>query len=143
MSEFVGSHSLDDLAETTRDKLGCAAVLLAVFRGKRHFVLATSGNIVPVDGVQELPAELSIFWHPVAMGVPLVVSDAHSHPLLRHHEAVKRFGIASYLGIPISVESVPSMVLCAIERRQRNWDDRDADVLRRAAKDACSVVVKV
>ena len=91
------------------------------------------------DPISALPGtgidlDHSICWQVAQMGVPLIVEDAYSHPLLMNHPAVTELGIAAYLGLPVPQGTDGALlVLCAAEKHRRYWSRTDIATLRDAA----------
>ena len=85
-----------------------------------------------------MPIDYSICLHATEMDFPLVVDDAHSHPLLRNNRMVAEYSVAAYLGAPIHLpgSGKAAGTICAMHRKPRRWS---AEETRRVI-DAAQVI---
>jgi PAS domain S-box-containing protein len=81
-----------------------------------------------------LPLTHSFCQHIVASGEPLIVDDAHTHPLVRENPAVAEYSVVAYLGAPlITADGQRLGTVCAIDSRPRAWTEDNLRVLQTVA----------
>lgn len=89
----------------------------------------------------ETPLSHSFCQHAVANRVPLVVSDAREHPVLKDNRAVEDFGVIAYLGVPlITAEGHALGTLCVIDHEPRHWTAEQVEVLEDLAAAVLNVI---
>lgn len=97
---------------------------------KSHFGLAE-----PWSKMAETPLSHSFCKHVVAFDEPLIVRNAHNHPLVKDNPAIHELGIVAYLGIPIvDPDGDPIGALCAVDDHIRIWDDQTVRRMKLLAK---------
>lgn len=91
----------DAMLEMTCRALEVPAAMISTVNETRHQLNASYGLSCSITSMGEIPISHSICRHVVAMGRPLVVQDALSHPLVSTSPTVREFGLAAYLGEPL------------------------------------------
>jgi PAS domain S-box-containing protein len=68
--------------------------------------------------------------HVVAKNEPLVIRDAHKHPLMRDKLPATELGATAYLGIPlVTPDGYVAGSFCVIDSKPRNWSKRDIGIM--------------
>ena len=89
----------------------------------------------------ETPLSHSFCQHVVANRVPLVVSDAREHPLLRESLAVEDLGVIAYLGAPLITKEGHALgTLCVIDHSPRHWTSDQVEVIEDLAGAVLTVI---
>jgi GAF domain-containing protein len=110
--------------------LGTPVSFVTLVDEGRQFFKSSVGLTEPLASRRQTPLSHSFCQYVVASRRPLVVSDARKHPLVRDNPAISEFGVASYLGIPLT--SPDGHVLgsfCAIDHTARAWTPDDEAVM--------------
>lgn len=114
----------DTIVEMTCKALRVPASMISAFDQNRHRILASHGVPTETTAVGEVPLSHSLCKHVIAMGRPLVVLDALSHPLVADSPTVREFGLVAYMGEPLH-GPCGDVVGCfsAFDYRARDWTD--------------------
>lgn len=122
----------DHLTRLAAALLPAPVSLVSLVDQDRQFFKSTrtSGGWDPGRGERETDLSYSFCQWAVTSEEPLVVSDARSHPLLRHNRAVDERGVVAYAGVPLVVAGQALGTVCAVDDRPRDWDDDDLVLLR-------------
>ncbi|NQX02747.1 response regulator [bacterium] len=131
-------HLLDSAAEENFDRVSRLAArlldapisLLSLVDDRRQFFKSAIGLGGPVGDARETPLNSSLCQHVVTSGAPLVIEDMNSHPLICDHPALKKMGVAAYLGVPI--RDTDGFILgsfCTIDGKSRVWNPGDLALL--------------
>lgn len=127
--------SLLEIAVPLRRDLAADYVMISYVSRRHHHVAAAEGFKVPQETGGRLPLDYSICLHAVAMDFPLIVEDAHRHPLVRGNRTVDEMGVAAYLGAPIRMPDVGAVgTTCVMHLRPRRWSEADLARVKRAAQ---------
>lgn len=98
--------------------------LLTLVEAHRQVFVAQTGLPEDLAAAGSTPIEYSICQHAVTRRRPLIVGDARTDPLLRHHPAVLTLGVVAYAGIPLITSDGETVgTLCAIDMGPRDWTD--------------------
>lgn len=80
---------------------------------------------------REVPIAESVCQYAVATGDLLVIPDARQDPLVRKYPSVIRSEMLAYAGIPLSTAQGHVLgTLCVLDRRPREWDEGQLELLR-------------
>ncbi|MDF1501355.1 GAF domain-containing sensor histidine kinase [Roseisolibacter sp. H3M3-2] len=129
---------LDSPAEEAFDRftrlaarlLRAPVALVSLVDADRQFFKSQVGLPDPVAESRETPLSHSFCRHAVERGAPLVVADAHAHPLVRDNGAVTDLGIVSYLGIPLATsDGVVLGTICVLDHTPRSWAPEELQTL--------------
>ncbi|HWQ14265.1 MAG TPA: ATP-binding protein [Roseiflexaceae bacterium] len=121
----------DRYTRLTAKLLRAPSALIALVDSERQ--LFTSGVGVPEPWAtrRETPLLHSFCQHIIAGRAPLVVPDAHTHPLLQGNLGGAELGIGAYLGVPLCAPDGHVIgALCAIDRTPRAWTGDELEALR-------------
>ncbi|MEL7154715.1 MAG: GAF domain-containing protein, partial [Pseudomonadota bacterium] len=122
------------IVEMMSSALRVPVSMISIVQEKRHLVHAAHGLEHLQSDRIEVPIRYSICQHVVAMGRPLVVSDAFAHPLVRDNPMVRERNITSYMGEPLHGANGRAIgTLCAMDLRARDWTDTQRSMLSIAA----------
>ena len=138
---LAGSALLDSPAEERFDRytqlaariLGVPIAFLSLVDDKRQFFKSAVGLEGALASSRETPLSHSFCKYAVCSGQPLIVQDAHTHPLVHDNPAVEEFGVVAYAGVPIELSGEHVGVLCAVDRKPRMWTEQDLHTLRTLA----------
>lgn len=134
-----GAHDgLDRLTALAASLLGAPIGFVATVDAEREVI--TNGVGVPEQLMRrDLPLEHSLCRHVVAAGAPLVIADAHEHPLTRANPVVTEHGVRAYIGLPLPARHGPPVgSLCVADVRPRRWTRSDVQMLTSLAAAAAS-----
>lgn len=140
---------LDSPSEEAFDRLSQLAVkitnspvaLVSLVDVDRQFFKSSIGLPEPWKSKRETPLSHSFCQHNRRKGVPLVVSDARIHPLLKHNKAIDELSVIAYLGIPLITPDDHILgSFCVIDSEPRNWTDNEISVLETLALSVMSEI---
>lgn len=139
---LAAAQSLEQLTAIVRDGLNCNGVLATQITHDQQIVLANTGINLPVQFQISMPLTHSICQHSVAMDFPLVIDNTIVHPLLKGNLAFAELGVVAYLGAPVRQRDGKAVgAICALERCQRRWSDKDVELIMLAAHAADRLIV--
>src|SRR3954452_6921201 len=85
----------------------------------------------PLATERRTPLSHSFCQYVVLSSAPLEVTDAREHPTVKGNPAIEEMQVIAYLGVPLITRKGETLgSLCAIDRRPREWTERDRMVLR-------------
>jgi diguanylate cyclase (GGDEF)-like protein/PAS domain S-box-containing protein len=114
--------TLDRLTRLAARLLGAPVVLVTLLDAERQVFASQHGLGEPLATVRETPLSHSFCQHVVALGVPLSIGAAASHPLVHDNPAIAELGVAAYLGTPlVDARGQRLGSLCAIDHVPREW----------------------
>jgi hypothetical protein len=129
---------LDSPAERAYDRitrlaarvLNAPVALVSLVDSNRQFFKSDAGLKEPWKSARETPLSHSFCQHTLQTREPLIVEDAHSHPLVRDNLAIRDLGVAAYAGVPlITGEGHVLGTLCVIDHHPRLWTSDQIDTL--------------
>ncbi len=119
--------------------LNAPVSLVSLVDRDRQFFQSAVGLDEPWASRRESPLSHSVCRRVVAQGRPVMVADACLDPALRGGPAVTEFGVAAYLGVPLTMADGNILgALCVIDHVPRNWTDDDVAILDDLARGAMS-----
>ena len=127
----------DRVVEQARRIFSCTTSLLTIIDedNDRQFFKAEAGLMLAADEARETSLAYSFCRIVVANSAPLVIADARSDPRVRGHEAIGKFGVIAYLGVPVKDETGKAIAaLCVAETRPRAWTSANVEVLQSFAE---------
>jgi GAF domain-containing protein len=114
------SGMLDNVALLTAEALAAPFAAVSLLDDSRE--LLAGCNVANGDFERFRPANLSIGKFTVVSGIPFIVDDATTHPLLANLPVVLSGEVGAYAGIPIfSDQDDPVGSLCAWATHPLNW----------------------
>ena len=103
-----------------------ALMSIVEFDRNRQFFASAVGLPEPLATRCETPLSHSFCQHVKTSGAPLVVPNAHEHPLVKDNLAITELGVIAYLGVPIfDPEDEAIGALCVIGNEPREWTEKD------------------
>lgn len=124
--------AFDNVTALAANMFAAPASLVSIVefdRGRQYFK-SLRGIPEPWASQRQTPLSHSFCQHVVQRHGPLVVENAHEHPLLRNSPGIAALGITAYLGVPIhGPAGHPVGALCVIDRRPRVWSETDVATL--------------
>ena len=121
-----------------RRQLGVPVALVSLVDAQEQVFPGAAGLPEPYASTRRTPLSHSFCQHVVAAAEPLVVEDAHEHPLVRDNLAIRDLAVVAYAGMPlVDADGMVVGSLCAIHDRPHRWSDDELAVLADLA-DACS-----
>ncbi len=127
----------DRVVEQVRRIFSCKTSLLTIIdeHNNRQFFKAESGLMLAAEDARETSLAYSFCRIVVANSAPLVISDARIDPRVAGHEAIGRFGIVAYLGVPVKDETGRAIAaLCVAETKPRAWTSANVKLLQSFAE---------
>lgn len=121
---------LDRLVVAAAKLLRTEMALVSIITENRQWWKAMHGVAGELATARGTPRDLAFCAHAVAAEAPLVVGDAHQHPIFRHNALVKDGVLRSYAGVPIRIASIGALgTLCVLDRRPRVFTTIDLELL--------------
>lgn len=115
---------LDTMVEMTSRALRVPTVMVSSVYAGTHGIIASYGLPESITAIGQVPPSHSLCKHVVAMGRPLVISDALSHPLVSESPTVREFGLTAYLGEPLHGPDGNAIgCFSAFDYRARDWTE--------------------
>lgn len=109
--------------------------LVSLIDADRQFLACSIGLPEPWRSQGSIPLSHSFCQHVVVAGAPVVVSDAHEHPLLKDNLAIRDLGFVAYMGVPLTLSNGETVgCLSAIDSQPRAWSARDLETLQDFAR---------
>jgi hypothetical protein len=134
-------REFDQLTRLAAKLLATPSAFVTILDEDRQFVKSDSqdGQTGNLAG-QSQPLSMSFCKHVVASREPLVVEDAHGHPLVRSNEAIAA-GVIAYAGIPLETGDGQAVgALCVVDSKPRRWSGEDLDNLRALARSTMKLI---
>ena len=124
---------IDRLTRIAARTLQAPVALFTLLDEERQFCKSCVGlPDVWVSG-RDSPLAYSFCQHAVATGMPLVVEDSRTHPLVHSDPATLR-GVIAYAGVPLITSDRHAIgTLCVIDFRPRTWLPEEVEVLEELA----------
>lgn len=124
-------ESFDALTELASSLLGVPVALVSLVDTNRQFFKSQVGLGEPWATRRETPLTHSFCQWVVSGHEELVVSDARTHPVLSHNQAIADLGVVAYAGVPLTASNGEAIgSLCAIDTAPRAWSEADLALLR-------------
>jgi len=131
----------DDIVEAVKCAFNCPVSVLSILDEDRQVFIAHLGLPGRWAESGETPLTHSFCQHVVRDKQPLIVGDATVHDLVRNNLAIPDLGVASYMGVPVTLpDGMVIGALAAIDSQPRNWTDSELDLLSRLGKVACNQI---
>jgi len=127
----IPAAAFDRLTAVAARVLNAPIATVTLVESDRQVWKSQVGVAEPWASAGGTPLSHSVCQHAVANRVPLVVSDAREHPVLRGNKAVDDLGVIGYLGVPlISGEGHALGTLCVIDNGSpRHWTPDQVELL--------------
>jgi hypothetical protein len=120
----------DRLTRLISRSLQAPVALVSLVEADRQWFKSAVGLPEPLASQRETPLSYSICQHVVALGEPLVIADARTHPLVCANPAVTQFGVVAYAGIPLATTEGHILgAFCAMGRQPRGWTPNELEIL--------------
>lgn len=127
-------ESFDALTRLASSLLGVPVALVSLVDADRQFFKSQIGLAEPWASMRETPLTHSFCQWVVSSHDYLVVSDARTHPVLSHNQAITDLGVVAYAGVPLTATNgEPIGSLCAVDTAPREWSDANLALLRQLA----------
>jgi GAF domain-containing protein len=134
---------MEAVAERVRQRLGVPVALVSLVQPERQVFPGAAGLPEPYASTRATPLSHSFCRYVVTSAEPLIVTDAHTDPLVRDNLAVHDLGVRAYAGMPLTDERGNVLgSLCAIDDRPRDWTAAELEALRDLA-DTCSTELRL
>jgi hypothetical protein len=122
--------AFDRLARLAARLLAAPVALVTLVDEDRQFFKSCIGLPEPWASRRETPLSHSFCQHAVALGEPLVIEDARTHPLVGDNLAIRDLGVIAYLGMPlITGDGLALGSFCVIDGVPRRWSAEDVATL--------------
>jgi two-component system, LuxR family, sensor kinase FixL len=131
----------DRLTRLASRFLSTPVALVSIVDDKRQFFKSFVGLEDPWANQRETPLSHSFCEHVVVSGEPLIVEDAHEHPLVKDNLAIPELGMISYIGMPLTTESGHTLgSFCVIDTEARQWTNDDISTVRELSQSVMSEI---
>ncbi len=112
------------------DLLGVPVALVSLVEGDRQFFKSACGLSGDWAQARQTPLSHSFCQHVVARRQPLVIADAHEHPLVAENLAVRDLSVVAYAGLPLTLGDGHVVgAFCAIDTRRHDWTEQELRIL--------------
>jgi signal transduction protein with GAF and PtsI domain len=120
----------DRLTRLISRSLQAPVALVTLVDADRQWFKSAVGLPEPLASQRQTPLSYSICQHVVASGLPLVIIDARTHPLVSTNPAVMEFGVLAYAGIPLVTSEGHTLgAFCAMDTQPRRWTAEELEIL--------------
>ena len=110
--------------------IGAPVGLVSLVDGQRQFFKAQTGLSGQVAADRQTPLSHSFCQYVTTEDRRLEISDARTHPVLRHNRAVDDLGVIAYLGVPVHAPDGSTLgSFCAIYDQPHVWDAREKEIM--------------
>ncbi|MGJ3240164.1 MAG: sensor histidine kinase [Anaerolineae bacterium] len=149
LAELHRTRLLDSPPEESFDRITALASrivkapvsLITLIEPHRQFLKSQFGLQEPYSEQRETPIEFSFCRHVVRSGKPLIIEDAHKHPLVMNNPAIVEMNIIAYLGIPlVTTDGWNLGSLCVIDHRPRQWAEDEIETMETLAASVASEI---
>lgn len=132
-------RSLKIVVQLATKLLNVPVSLITMVLEDRQFFVASEGLSEEWEICRQTPLSHSFCRHVVEGNMPLIVSNASSHPLVADNLAIPELGVAAYLGVPIQFgDDAPIGALCVIDSQPRSWTQQDLSTLEKLSSLTCA-----
>jgi GAF domain-containing protein len=105
--------------------------LFTVVDDENQYFKSQHGLQEPLATTRQTPLSHSFCQYVILSSAPLEVVDAREHPTVKGNPAIEELEVIAYLGVPLITRKGETLgSLCAIDRRPREWTERDRIVLK-------------
>jgi hypothetical protein len=125
--------ALEGLAREGALEIGSAACMVSVLDGGRPFLRAEAGLPLTMVAGQEAPLLDSLCLLVAGRTRPLIVEDAQRHSEARVSRTLRRLGIRSCLGFPLSRADRLLGSFCVSGEGRRPWTSDEVELAERLA----------
>jgi hypothetical protein len=138
LAALRATNLLDSPAEDAFDRitrlaarvLDAPVALVSLVDADRQFFKSSVGLREPWHSARETPLSHSFCRHTLDTREPLVVEDAHAHPLVCDNPAIRDLQAVAYAGIPLVTAGGHVLgTLCVIDHRPRTWTTDQIETL--------------
>jgi GAF domain-containing protein len=120
----------DRLARLAAKLLHAPVALVSLVDENRQFFKSCFGLGEPWSSTRQTPLSHSFCQHALEANKPLVIENAHAHPLVRDNAAIRDLGVVAYAGVPLTTGHGQSLgTLCVIDHKPRTWSRDQIDTL--------------
>jgi len=128
--DSCAEEAFDRLTRLASRMLNAPVALVSLVTASRQFFKSAVGLPAPWDALRETPLSHSFCKHVVREAEPLIVVDAHHHPLVSSNLAIRDLGAVAYCGIPLRTSAGHILgSLCVIDAEARNWTPAEIQTL--------------
>ena len=116
-------QELSKICQGAAQAMDVPVALISIVDEDRQFFASASGGSHNFKTGGETPLALSLCWHVVNTGSPLILRDVHLDPKFQNHPAVRDLSIAAYAGVPIRVGQHVIGTVCALDVKSHDWTE--------------------
>lgn len=134
-------EAFDRLTSLAARILRAPVALVSLVDQDRQFFKSAIGLHEEWAASRQSPLSLSFCQYVVGMNEPFAISDARLDPLLRESDAVTRFGVIAYAGMPLRMQDGHVLgSFCVIDWQPRDWTEDELSILRDLATSVMSEI---
>ncbi|WP_396885419.1 GAF domain-containing protein [Mycobacterium sp. SMC-8] len=112
----------DRITRAAADALDAPFAAVSLIDVDRQFFKSSVGMGGVAAEERQTPLEDSVCQYAVANNVPLILEDARTDPVFKHHPVVQAGAVIAYLGIPLADRAGHAIgTLCVFDNRPRLW----------------------
>jgi diguanylate cyclase len=128
--DTAAEPEFDRFTTLAAELLGVPISLVSLIDRDRQFFKSAHGLTDAWAAARETPLSHSFCRHPVAIGMPLVVTDARRDTRFTDNLAVRDLSVIAYAGMPLVLSDGYAVgTLCAIDTEPHEWTERDLRIL--------------
>jgi hypothetical protein len=114
--------AFDRLTKLAAKLLNAPVALISLVDEDRQFFKSSVGLAEPWRSARQTPLSHSFCRHTLVSREPLVIEDAHTHPLVRDNPAIRDLDVVAYAGVPLITAAGHALgTLCVFDHQQRSW----------------------
>lgn len=123
-------EAFDRLSRLAAQFTKAPVALVSLVDSDRQFFKSCVGLPEPWNSRRETPLTHSFCQHNRSADVPLIITDARTHPLFRDNQAIHDLSVIAYLGIPlVSPDSHILGSFCVIDTQPRSWTQQEVEAV--------------
>lgn len=120
----------DELTSLAAQLLDAPLAFVTVVDDRRSFWKSAHGVR---DAMRSSSVSDSFCQYVIELGSELMVGDVEHHPTTAQNPSIASMGVKAWAGCPVVLDGQTLGTFCVVDRRARDWTDRDRQILRTLA----------
>jgi diguanylate cyclase (GGDEF)-like protein/PAS domain S-box-containing protein len=129
MLDSEAEPAFDRITRLAATLLGAPVALISLVEAGREFFKSAVGLTEAWAATRQTSLTHSLCRQVTRDRVPLVVTDARLHPLLRDSLPIPDLGAVAYAGVPLMIDGEAVGALCVIDHQPREWTADQVSIL--------------
>lgn len=123
-------EAFDRITRAAAQALDVPVATVSLIDVDRQVVLSTFNQDGNADASAQIPLDWSVCQYTVAQGSSLILEDARTDPVFKHHPAVRAGTVVAYLGIPMKDGKGNAIgTMCVCDEKPRAWATGHVQIL--------------